>query len=118
MRGTRLYVATTVVALFVVGGGVLIFMTAGGGGRPRTVDVSVVGGKLTPAVITAREGDSLTINITADQEGEIHLHGYDIHFEGKPGEVRSRTFRADKSGTFELEFETGAMHLGNLVVSP
>ena len=118
MRGTRLYVAATVVALFVVGGGVLIFMTAGGGGSPRTIDVGVVGGRMTPGVINAKEGDRLTINITADQAGEIHLHGYDIQFEGKPGEVRSRTFRADKSGSFELEFEAGAVRLGTLVVSP
>ncbi len=118
MRGARLYVVIAIVAIFVVAGGVLIFANAGGGGTSRTLNVSVVGDKMTPDTLNAKQGDKLTINITADREGEIHLHGYDIHFEGKAGEVRSHTFKADKSGTFELEFEASATHLGNLVVTP
>ena len=118
MRGTRLYVVIVVVAIFVISGGVLIFNNVGGGGTPRTFEVSVVGDQMTPETLTAKQGDKLTVNIKADKEGEIHLHGYDIHFEGKAGEVRSQTFKADKSGTFELEFEKTAAHLGNLVVSP
>lgn len=118
MRGTRLYVVIAVVALFVIAGGILIFANTGGGGNPRTINVTVAGDRMTPDTLNAKQGDRLTINITADKAGEIHLHGYDIHFEGKPGEVRSQTFKADRSGSFELEFEATSTRLGDLVVSP
>ncbi len=118
MRGIRIYVVITLLAVFIIGGGIVIAKQSGGGGARLTVDVSVSGDRMTPAPVTARQGDTITLNITADRAGEIHLHGYDIHFAGSAGDVRTHTFKADKSGTWELEYEAGAKHLGNLVVSP
>ena len=115
---TRLYVAIAVVAVFLVAGGVLIFVSSGGGGAARTIDVAVTGDQMKPSTLTAKQGDKLTINITADRAGEVHLHGYEIHFEGKAGEVRTQTFKADKSGHFEIEFEATSTKVGELVVNP
>jgi hypothetical protein len=57
--------------------------------------------------------------VTADKKEEIHLHGYDIPFEvASDGGKATHTFKADKSGTFEIEIEDTSTSLGNLVVSP
>jgi plastocyanin len=71
-----------------------------------------------PAHLTVHEGDQVTFNITADRDSEIHLHGYDLHFEGRAGEKRTKTFTADKTGSFEIELEAGGTHLGDLEVTP
>jgi hypothetical protein len=60
----------------------------------------------------------VTINITSDTTGEVHLHGYDIPFECEAGKVTAHTFKADKTGDFEIEWEETSVRLGHLVVSP
>jgi hypothetical protein len=45
------------------------------------------------------------------------LHGYDIHFETKAGQVVSQTFKADKTGDFPIEWESTSTPLGHLVVT-
>ena len=67
--------------------------------------------------LNAHLNDTVTINITSDTTGEVHLHGYDIPFDCTAGQVTSHTFKADKSGQFEIEWESTSTHLGFLVVS-
>ena len=107
------------VLVFVAGAGYLISRNLGGGGQARTIDVTVTGNKMTPSTLTARQGDILTIKVTADAKEEIHLHGYDIAFEvEKPGDTVTKTFKADKSGTYPIEIEETSTELGELVVNP
>ena len=47
-------------------------------------DRSVVGGHTT---FEAKQGDSVTFNLTADEAGEFHLHGYDLRAESEAGGV-------------------------------
>jgi hypothetical protein len=47
----------------------------------------------------------------------VHLHGYDIHFNCTPGQVTSHTFKADNTGSFDIEWESTSTPLGTLVVS-
>jgi hypothetical protein len=70
-----------------------------------------------PSDLTANHNDRLTINITSDTDGEVHLHGYDIHFETKAGQVVTETFTADKTGDFPIEWESTGTPLGHLVVT-
>ena len=69
------------------------------------------------AAIPTASGSNVTINITSDTDGEVHLHGYDIHFETKAGQVVSKTFKAVNTGDFEIEWESTSTHLGHLVVT-
>ena len=98
----------------------LLAVTACGGGQGQNVSftVDIAGSKMTPGKLTAHQNDMITLKLTADKEEEIHLHGYDYKFEMKPGESQTKTFKADKSGSFEIEIEDTSTHLGELDVLP
>src|SRR2546425_13251579 len=72
---------------------------------------------MSPDTLTAHHNDTITINITSDTDAEVHLNGYDVHFETKAGQVVSQTFKADKSDDFEIEWKSTSTHLRHLVVS-
>src|SRR5690242_14744749 len=114
MGNRRLLVIVAVIAVFVAIGAVVAFRNAGGGGRTLDITLTVANGKMTPDKIEAKQGDTLNVTIVKDQDGEIHLHGYDLHFEGKAGERDRKSFKADKTGSFEIEFEDTSTHLGEL----
>ncbi len=118
MTRSRSAVVVVLVALFVVAGGVLIYANQSHGGQARTLSATVTHtNSMAPSTLTAHLNDTVTIDVTSDTDGEVHLHGYDIHFECKAGQVTSHTFKADKSGQFEIEWESTSTHLGFLVVT-
>lgn len=118
MSRTRALIVAAVVLLFVVGGGVLIYANQGRGGQNVTINLNVTGGsRMTPDNPTAHQNDKVTINVTSDTDGELHLHGYDIPFEVKAGETVSHTFTADKTGNFLIEWEATSTELGHLEVT-
>lgn len=118
MNRNRAYILAVVLVVFVVAGGFLIYATRSHGGQSVTIDLSVTGGtKMTPDNPTAHQNDRVTINVSSDTEGEVHLHGYDIPFEVKAGETVSHTFTADKTGNFLIEWESTSSELGHLVVT-
>jgi hypothetical protein len=118
-RVTQLMIIAVVVVLFLAVGGYLIFRNQGGGGRPVSFDVAVTNAAtMSPDHLQARQGDTVTINVTSDRAGEVHLHGYDIPFDTKPGAVTSHTFKANQTGDFDMEWESTSTRLGDLAVSP
>ena len=118
MNRTRVYVVVAVLVVFAAVGGYLIFGHPTHGGQNRTINVTVTGAnKMVPSDLSANQNDMVTINVTSDTTGEVHLHGYDIHFETVAGQVVSHTFKADKTGDFEIEWESTSTHLGHLVVT-
>jgi hypothetical protein len=116
----RLVILAVVVVAFLAVGGFLIARSIGGGGRPVAINLTVSGSTMTPTdTPTAKQGDQVTMTITADKAEEIHLHGYDIHFQiPSAGGSVTHTFTADKTGSFEMELEATSTHLGQLQVSP
>ena len=120
MRPVPIVVIAVVVVAFLAVGGYLIFGRGGaGGGRPVTVDVSVAGTTMTRGRISLRQGDRVTMNVRVDRKEEIHLHGYDIAFEAEnAGDTVSRTFTADKTGSFEIEIEDTGTEIGSMEVQP
>jgi hypothetical protein len=116
----RLVILAVVVVAFLAVGGFLIARSIGGGGRPVAINLTVSGSTMTPTdTPTAKQGDRVTMTITADKAEEVHLHGYDIHFEvPSAGGSVTHTFTADKTGTFPMEIEQTSTPLGNFVVSP
>ena len=120
MRPLPIVIVGVVLVAFLAVGGYLIFgRTGAGGGKPVTVDVTVTGTAMSPSKITAHQGDKLTLNVTADKKEEVHLHGYDLAFEvEKAGDTVSKTFTADKTGSFQIEIEDTSTEIGSLEVQP
>jgi FtsP/CotA-like multicopper oxidase with cupredoxin domain len=111
-------VLAAIVVVFVVGGGILIYANRSHGGANVTINVTVTGAKsMSPSELTAHQNDTVTINVTSDTDGEVHLHGYDIHFDCKAGQVTSHTFKAVNTGSFDIEWESTSAPLGTLVVT-
>lgn len=118
MSRQRLLIVAVVVVIFVVAGGVLIYATRSHGGQNKTIDVTVTkASSMDPATWTANQNDTVTVNIKSDTDGEVHLHGYDIHFDTKAGQTVTQTFKADKTGSYPIEWESTSAGLGELVVS-
>lgn len=119
MNRNRVVVVAALVVVFVIVGGVLIFANRPHTGQKVTINVTVTGAKsMSPSNLTVRQNDIVTINVASDTSGEVHLHGYDKHFECVAGQVVSQTFTANNTGDFEIEWEPTSTHLGHLVVTP
>lgn len=117
MSRNRILIIAAVVVVFIVVAGLLINANRHAG-QNRTLNVTVTAGKtMDPPEWKADQNDSVTVNIKSDKDGEVHLHGYDVHFDVKAGQTVSQSFRADKSGTFPIEWEATSADLGQLVVS-
>ena len=118
MNRNAAIVLTVVVVLFVAVGAYVVVRQTGGGGQARTFNLYVKGGTMSPDHLDARQGDTITINLTADRAEEIHLHGFDLKFEAEPGKTVTKTFKADRTCDCDIEIEDGSTHLGNLTVKP
>jgi hypothetical protein len=108
-----------VLAVFVLVGGILIYASRNGGGKNVTFNVTVTGAsKMSPSALSAHQNDTITLNVTSDTDGEVHVHVYDIVFAAKAGQVVSHTFKADKTCGCDIEWESTSTPLGSLTVSP
>jgi hypothetical protein len=120
MQRNRLLIIAVVVVVFIAAGAYLALRGLGGTGKPVTLALSVTGTTMSPtATPTVDQNDMVTMTVTTDQAEEIHLHGYDIHFEiPGPGQSVTHTFKADKSGRFDMEIEASSTGVGTFVVNP
>jgi hypothetical protein len=116
----RLAIVAGVLVVFIAVGAYLMFGNNKPAPQNRTFNVTVTGAKsMTPGTMSVNQNDTVTIAITSDTTGEVHLHGYDIAFDCVAGQVVSHTFKATISGgPFEIEWESTSTRLGELVVNP
>lgn len=84
------------------------------GGTAEIPEVTVNG----PAVFEFLPGDAVEITVLSSVDDEIHLHGYDLYFDARVGEVTVIDFVADVPGIFEVELETTHLLLFEIEVSP
>ena len=106
MSRSRALIVVALVVIFAVVVGVVVYAnTQRGAPRDLTFTLTITGGKtMQPSDLKAHQGDHITIDIVSDQEGEVHLHGYDIAFEATAaGQTVTHTFTADKTCTCEIE---------------
>ena len=73
-------------------------------------------GKVTE--IEVKEGQTVRFRVTADEDEEIHVHGYDIEEEVPAGETINVSFPATITGIFEIEFHHSEEQIGSLRVDP
>jgi hypothetical protein len=103
----------------VVGGYIWTTHYTSGPVTSKRIDVTVTGGKsMSPSTWTAHHNDQVTVNITSDTDGEVHLHGYDIKWALTRGLAWTITFTADITGDFPIEWETTGTPLGDFKVFP
>lgn len=116
---------TLIVAVLVILGVGALFLalrpgttSSSGGPRERDLDVGIADGEMDPRVISAVEGDSVTLSVSAEEPVEVHVHGYDIEEEVEPGEPVEISFDAGLTGRFDIEDHETEAVIGTLVVRP
>lgn len=79
------------------------------------IDLSIKDGKLeqTNTAIKVKKDDIMTVNILADQNGTVHLHGYDLETNVGPDIVGKLEFVAEITGNYPLTIHAETMHHEN-----
>ena len=84
-----------------------IALAACGSSEPQDVsfDLTVVDRALTAEDTTfvATQGDTVTLNLSADENAEFHVHGYELIEEVAADATGTITFEADATGRFAVE---------------
>ncbi len=62
-------------------------------------------------------GEMVTLVVTGDVAGEVHVHGYDSYLDVTPGAEARVTFPAGIPGVFEVEVHDSGLVLAQLEVS-
>ena len=88
-------------------------------------ELNIVGGELSiePGIIRVEQGDDVILRIDADEQGILHLHGYEIEKEVGPGGSIDIEIVADTTGRSSITFHPGGsdqkeVNLGALEVRP
>ena len=53
--------------------------------------------------IDAAQGDHVRLDVTPDVPAEVHVHGYELEKDVKPGQTAKFDFPATAEGVFEIE---------------
>lgn len=88
---------------------------------PAFETIRVAGGEPFGALrkITVKKGEPVRIQVTtSDTIDDVHLHGYDVTRELRPGSPARFSFEADAEGIFELELHGTHTQIGELTVEP
>ena len=85
-----------------------------------TIDVTVGTDDFTTSggtrVVSVPKGTAVTINMTAPDAEDYHLHGYDLEQKADAGKTSTFEFTADQTGQFDLESHLTEQTLLVLVV--
>ena len=69
--------------------------------------------------ITVQKGERARFEVTStDTSDEVHLHGYDITRDVKPGSRARFSFEANAEGIFEVELHGTGTQIAELTVEP
>jgi hypothetical protein len=102
-----------IVAITTAMSAVLFALACAGGGDPKNVyfNIRVAEGHSDMQEMEANKSDSISIKVTGDTDGKVHLHGYDIELDIEPGQVATMEFEAVLEGRFNLTFH--GVHIGH-----
>ena len=87
---------------------------------PEIPVIKVIEGEPMKGVLdlTYNQGERVRFKVHSDTAEEVHLHGYDIAKEVKPGGTVTFDFPAEIEGIFEVELEQSAVQIAELTVEP
>lgn len=85
-----------------------------------TFELTLHHGQLTsgPDTLRVTQGQTVTLQVLADQADELHLHGYDLSVQVQPGVPAELHFVAEHSGRFAIESHHAHHELAALEVLP
>jgi plastocyanin len=77
--------------------------------QDRQFDLTIEHGaiELESGVITVTQGDNVSMNFSSDEDGLVHLHGYDIEQSVGPEGTLTIEFVADATGRYNFTFHKG-----------
>ena len=82
MSRFRLAIVGGVLVIFIAVGAYLLFANQKPAPQTRIFTVTVTDAKsMAPSELKVNQNDTITINISSNVTGEVHLHGYDIPFD-------------------------------------
>jgi len=67
---------------------------------------TLAGERLDPEAIDVCKGQELTLTITSERAGEIHIHGYEKEMDVEAGDTATSTFSTTLAGQFHIELHT------------
>jgi hypothetical protein len=76
---------------------------------PTEIELTLTAQTLTPSDPAVCRGSDVTLMITPEVDGVLHIHGYDTEAPATPvaqGEVVELAFTAQRSGQFPIELHT------------
>ena len=85
--------------------------------RPNA-EITIAEGKVSPPSgwLEVAKGRPVSITVTSDVDDEVHVHGYDIEAELRPGVPVTVRFTADLTGVFEVETHRSKLVLTQVAV--
>lgn len=88
--------------------------------KPSIPVVRVVGGEPKGGVkrLSYKNGDKIRFRVVSDVADEIHVHGYDKHFDVAAGGSVTVALDATIEGRFEVELENHGVEIVQLEVTP
>lgn len=91
--------------------------TAAPSGR-ADAEIAVAGGRVSPPPgwLEVARGRPVAITVTSDVPDELHVHGYDVTAELRPGVPVTVRFTAELTGVFEVETHRSGLVLTQLAV--
>ena len=101
---------TALLAILLTTVAIAALIAACGGDEPGEIifDLEIKDRQINIDVMEAKQDDTVTLNISTDELGEFHLHGYDLQKEITTGEVTTLTFVAFATGKFNIVFHTAS----------
>lgn len=94
--------------------------TGAGQDEPGTVAIEVAEGEPVGGVadIAVSKGDEVRLEVSADVEDTVHVHGYDQFAGVAPDDPAKFEFTADIEGIYEIELENSHTQIARLEVAP
>ncbi|MEV0820125.1 hypothetical protein [Nonomuraea rubra] len=81
-------------------------------------EITIAGGRVhpPPGWLEVAKGRQVSITVTSDVADEVHVHGYDLAAELRPGVPATVRFTADLTGVFQVETHGSKLVLTQLAV--
>lgn len=97
---------------------VIVGCTTSNAPGATTIDITIADGSVTPNGERIEVGlnSEVTLNITSDVPEVLHVHGYELQIDVPADTPVTRTFTADKPGTYEVETHESVIIVAKLVV--
>jgi hypothetical protein len=90
-------------------------------GRARRIPTIMVEGGAPVEGVTElgfRRGERVRFAVRSDLPEEVHVHGYDIYADLRPGRRTEIDFAADLEGIYEVELHGSSAQIAELTIKP